>query len=77
MNNLKRIRLINGWSQSDVAEMMECWQSNIVHYEKGAQDIPARRAQKLIKKAKEKYQVVITLDQIYRSPELAAPAQEV
>jgi len=70
MNNVKRIRLQIGDSQAEFARAIGCTQPNIVFYEAQTQDPPVDRGRQIIQYAAAKG-VVLTLDDVYRSPELA------
>ncbi|AMM23016.1 helix-turn-helix domain-containing protein [Variovorax sp. PAMC 28711] len=63
MNPIKAIRERLGVTQAELAQGMNCSQSNVSFYEKG-QTVPPQAAKALIAFAAEREQVV-TFDQIY------------
>lgn len=50
-NGIKRIRLCLGLTQQAFADMLECSQGNVGHYELRAQMVPPEMARKLIAEA--------------------------
>lgn len=76
MSQIQSIRKRLGWSQSALAAVMGCSQSNVSFYERKGQTVPPDAAKRLIERAKEEG-LAITYDHIYGCAELPpAPAQE-
>ena len=63
-NGIKRIRLCMGLTQQQFADMLECSQGNIGHYELRDQMVPPEMARKLIAEAAKRGSVV-TYEDIY------------
>jgi putative transcriptional regulator len=63
-NGIKRIRLCMGMTQQAFADMLECSQGNIGHYETRDQMVPPEVARKLIAEAAKRGSVV-TYEDIY------------
>ena len=63
-NGIKRIRLCMGLTQQQFADMLECSQGNIGHYELRDQMVPPETARKLIAEAAKRGSVV-TYEDIY------------
>ena len=67
-NGIKRIRLCMGLTQQQFADMLECSQGNIGHYELRDQMVPPEMARKLIAEAATRGSVV-TYEDIYGAVE--------